>query len=364
MKVGAFMMPSNPPHRSVYAGHQHNLDYICFLDSCGYDEVWVGEHYTTPWEPCPSPDLLIAQAIAKTSRINLATGAFLLPYHHPAELAQRIAYLDHMAQGRLIIGVGAGGFPGDWQLFDVDAMVGENRDMMFESLEIMVKLWTSSEPFRYDGKYWSVQRPADATPTRFHLKPFQQPHPPIGVTALSPKSPSMSLAGRMGYIPLNLGLSNQYLRENWQMVEDAAAQAGRPADRNQWRLGRDVLVADTDKEALERAINGPIGVVWGEYLLPLFRQFGLLDVMKHRSDVADSDITLSYLAEYNWVVGNPETVARKLEEMIYESGGFGCLLTMAYDHLDYFDHWRESKRALVNDVIPLVSALDSAAPGL
>ncbi len=352
MKIGAFMMPNNPPHRTILEGHKHNLDYICFLDRAGYDEVWVGEHYTTPWEPCPSPDLLIAQAIDRTSRITLATGAFLLPYHHPAELAQRIAYLDHMAEGRLIIGVGAGGFPGDWQLFDVDAMTGENRDMMFESLEIMIKLWTSTEPFRYEGTYWTVQRPQDESPTRYHLQPYQRPHPPIGITALSPRSPSMSLAGSAGYIPLNLGLSNQYLKENWQMVEQAANEAGREADRSQWRLGRDVLVADTDREAVKRAIEGPIGTVWGEYLLPLFKQFGLVDVMKHRADVADVDVTLAYLAEYNWLVGSPETVSDKLATMVDESGGFGYLLTMGYDHLDHFQHWRESKQAFIEEVAP------------
>lgn len=352
MKFGAFMMPNNPPHRGTLDAHRHNLDYICFLDKAGYDEVWVGEHYTTPWEPCPSPDLLIAQAIDRTTSIKLATGAFLLPYHHPAELAQRIAYLDHMAEGRLIIGVGAGGFPGDWQLFNVDAMAGQNREMMAESLEIMIRLWTSTEPFRHKGKYWTVQRPADEPPTRFHLHPYQKPHPPIGITALSPNSPTMKLAGSAGYIPLNIGLSNQYLKDNWKIVEQAAHEAGREADRSLWRLGRDVLVADTDKEAMRRALEGPIGMVWGQYLLPLFTQFGMLGVMKHRPDVADADVTLKYLAEFNWLVGSADTVADKLAAAVHESGGFGCLLTMGYDHLDHFDQWRESKRAFIDEVAP------------
>jgi alkanesulfonate monooxygenase SsuD/methylene tetrahydromethanopterin reductase-like flavin-dependent oxidoreductase (luciferase family) len=352
MKTGAFMMPSNPPHRSIRDGHEHNLDYICFLDEMGYDEVWVGEHYTTPWEPCPSPDLLIAQALARTANITMATGAFLLPYHHPAELAQRIAYLDHLAEGRLIVGIGAGGFPGDWQLFDIDGMAGENRDMMAESLEIMVKLWTTREAFRHEGKYWTVQRPADDTPTRFHLYPYQDPHPPIAITSLSPKSPTMALAGSGGYLPVNLGLSNQYLKDNWEVVDRTAQEAGREPNRDDWRLGRDVLIADTDKEARKLALDGPIAVAWGQYLLPLFKQFGLLDVMKHDVDVADSDVTLEYLADHNWIVGSPDTAAEKLATMVEESGGFGCLLTMNYDHLDYFDQWRESKIAFIEEVAP------------
>ncbi|MEH6638247.1 MAG: LLM class flavin-dependent oxidoreductase [Porticoccaceae bacterium] len=352
MKFGAFMMPNNPPERSIGEGHRHNLDYVCFLDQLGFEEVWIGEHYTAPWEPCPSPDLMIAQAIDQTQQITFATGAFILPYHHPAELAQRIAYLDHMTQGRLIIGVGAGGFPGDWKMFNVDAMAGDNRRMMAESLEIMVKFWTSEGPFEYQGEFWSVQRPADETPTHFHLKPYQKPYPRIGITALSPGSPTLKIAGAKGYIPVCLSLGNTYLRDNWAVVEQAAEEAGKKADRNDWRLGRDVFVAETDAEARKLAINGPIGRVWGEYLLPLFKQFGMTNVMKHDPDVADSDVTVEYLADHNWLVGSPDTVANKLADVVESSGGFGCLLTMNYDHLDHFTAWRESKQAFMNEVAP------------
>lgn len=352
MKFGAFMMPNNPPERGIGAGHRHNLDYIGFLDRVGFDEVWIGEHYTTPWEPCPSPDLLIAQAIDRTERITFASGAFLLPYHHPAELAQRIAYLDHMAQGRLIVGVGAGGFPGDWAMFDVDAMAGQNRRMMAEALDIMVRFWTSDGPFEHRGEFWTARRPADNPPTRFHLQPYQQPHPPIAITALSPGSASLKLAGAGGYLPACIGLGDGYLRDNWRIVAEAADAAGRTARRSDWRLGRDVFVAETDREARRLALDGPIGRVWREYLLPLFKQFGMTGVMKHQPDVTDSDVTVEYLADHNWLVGSPTTVADKLARLQQESGGFGGLLTMAYDHLDHLTAWRESKQAFMNEVAP------------
>jgi alkanesulfonate monooxygenase SsuD/methylene tetrahydromethanopterin reductase-like flavin-dependent oxidoreductase (luciferase family) len=352
MKIGAFMMPNNPPHRSILDGHRHNLDYISFLDKIGFDEVWIGEHYTTPWEPCPSPDLLIAQAIDRTSNIKLATGAFLLPYHHPAELAHRIAYLDHMSEGRLIVGLGAGGFPGDLELFNIDGASGENRDMMAESIDIMIKLWTSDEAFSYKGKYWTVKRPADDSPTKCHLKPYQKPYPLLGIAALSPRSSSMTLAGEKGYMPLNLGLSNHYLKDNWDDYERAANKAGLDPDRSIWRLGRDMFIADTDAEARKLALEGPIGKTWREYLLPLFAKFRMLDVMKHKPDVADSDVTVEYLADHNWLVGSPSTVSAKLAAIEEESGGFGCLLISAYDHLEHLDQWRQSKTAFIDEVAP------------
>jgi alkanesulfonate monooxygenase SsuD/methylene tetrahydromethanopterin reductase-like flavin-dependent oxidoreductase (luciferase family) len=61
MKLGYFAMPSHPPERSLKDGHEWDLQTLRWLDELGYDEAWIGEHYTSPWEPHPSPDLLSAQ---------------------------------------------------------------------------------------------------------------------------------------------------------------------------------------------------------------------------------------------------------------------------------------------------------------
>ena len=101
MRYGMFMMPSHPPERDLFQAHQWDLDCLCLADELGYDEAWIGEHFTSPWEPIPAPDIMIAQALMRTKNIKLCTGVHLLPYHHPAELAHRVAYLDHLAQGML-----------------------------------------------------------------------------------------------------------------------------------------------------------------------------------------------------------------------------------------------------------------------
>lgn len=100
MDFGLFTMPSHPPERSLYDGHQWDLRVLRWADELGFAEAWIGEHHTAPWEPHPSPDLLVAQALLQTRRIRLGPGGFLLPFHHPAELANRVAMLDHIAQGR------------------------------------------------------------------------------------------------------------------------------------------------------------------------------------------------------------------------------------------------------------------------
>ena len=178
MQFGYFTMPSHPPERSLKDGHEWDLQVIRWLDELGFSEAWIGEHHTAPWEPHPSPDLLVAQALMQTKNIRLGPGGFLLPYHHPAELANRVAMLDHISGGRLNFGIAASGLPSDWAMFNVDGMSGANRDMTREALDIILKLWSSPEPFDYKGKYWHVTKPD----TMFgflkpHIKPLQTPQP-------------------------------------------------------------------------------------------------------------------------------------------------------------------------------------------
>jgi alkanesulfonate monooxygenase SsuD/methylene tetrahydromethanopterin reductase-like flavin-dependent oxidoreductase (luciferase family) len=87
------------------------------------------------------------------------------------------------------------------------------------------------------------------------MKPYQKPHPPIGVAATSVGSHSIRLAGEHGWIPMSSSLlAPPHLKTHWQAVVEGAAQAGRVADRRQWRIARDVLVADTPSLARERAL--------------------------------------------------------------------------------------------------------------
>src|SRR6202008_3065960 len=66
MDYGLFTMPSHPPERKLFDGHQWDLQTLRWADELGFSEAWIGEHHTSPWEPHPSPDLLVAQALMQT----------------------------------------------------------------------------------------------------------------------------------------------------------------------------------------------------------------------------------------------------------------------------------------------------------
>jgi len=362
LEIGTFLMPCHPPERSLKDGFEWDLRHLELCDRLGFSEAWIGEHFTAPWEPCPAPDLVIAQALLRTKQMKLGAGAHLLPFHHPAELAHRVAYLDHLAQGRLLFGVGAAGLPSDWRLFGVDGMAGENRRMMREALDIILRLWTEKEPFEFKGEYWNVTGIGPMLDSmRLHIRPFQNPHPPIGIAGLSPNSDTLRVAGERGFMPLSLNLSPVYLASHWASVEHGAESVGRIADRRSWRVVREVYVAETDREARRKALEGPIGRAYREYLLPLFAKFNFLGLFKHDPAVPDSDVTPEYLVDYGgWLVGSPTTVRQKLADTIGDSGGFGTLLLITFDHLEDDQGWTESLRAMTDEIMPPFRTAEAA----
>lgn len=214
MEIGIFLMPAHPPERTLYDATRWDLDVIELADQLGYVEAWVGEHFTVPWEPICAPDLLLAQALLRTQQIKLAPGAHLLPYHHPVELAHRVAYFDHLAQGRFMLGVGASGIPGDWALYDVDGKNGEHREMTREALEIMLRIWTEDEPWEHRGKYWNANgiAPMFEGLMRRHIKPYQKPHPPIGVTGFQRRLGDPQARRRTGLHPHESGPQHRIRR--------------------------------------------------------------------------------------------------------------------------------------------------------
>ena len=260
-----------------------------------------------------------------------------------------------------MFGIGASGLPTDWALFNVDGLNNQHRDMTRESLEIILKIWEDSGPFEYKGKYWNVEVTDTMFGTlKYFLNPYQRPHPPIGVASLSMKSPSLIMAGEMGFIPLTLAFNLDYVRSHWEAVEEGASHTGKTPSRKDWRIVRDVYVADTDKEARDAALNGMTGRVWNDYLLPLFREFSLMEIFKHDPEVPDEAVNIEYLADHIWLVGSSETVSNKIRTLYNEVGGFGNITSMVFDQYENQKPWEKSTRLFAEEVIPSLADLDPA----
>ena len=100
-----------------------------------------------------------------------------------------------------------------------------------------------------------------------------------------------------------------------------------------------------------------MGRMMREYFLPLLKNVGVIQFLKHDPDVADSDVTPEYCARHNWLIGSPATVVEKIERMYDEVGGFGALLLFCFDYSGNAVAWHESMRLLAREVIPKVAHL-------
>jgi len=182
------------------------------------------------------------------------------------------------------------------------------------------------------------------------------------VTAEVAQRIQLKLAGERGFIPMSLNLNPAYVASHWESVEIGAAKTGRKPSRRDWRLVREVFVADTDEEAWKLSAGDMMGRMMGEYFLPLLGHFGFKDYLKHAPEVPDSDVTVEYCARRNWIVGSPSTVAEKIETIYREVGGFGVLLVFGFDYKHKPAAWQHSLELLQHEVMPRLKHLGTELP--
>ena len=355
MDFGLFLMPLHRPERLHAETYDEDLDLMAFADGLGFTEAWIGEHFTLPWENMPSPELFIARALGVTERMYFGTGVSLLHYHDPAHVAHRIAMLDHMAKGRLYFGIGSGGAPTDTEMFGVDVEAGSLRERMYESLDIIVKMW-EGEPFEYKGKYFNTTLPEARPESRlgFHMLPYQKPHPPIAIAGSSAYSSTLQKVGEEGWLPLSTCfLHESALPSHWEVVEKGAATAGRTASRSEWRISREMYVAEDGDRAREEVLNGPIAQFFVDYWIPLLSGGSIgLGPLKHDPEVPDEAVTPEYMLEHLWIVGDPDECTEKIRKLYKDVGGFGTLLPLCHDWEGDRKKWFRSLELMANEVLP------------
>ncbi|MEC8911548.1 MAG: LLM class flavin-dependent oxidoreductase, partial [Chloroflexota bacterium] len=270
MNLGLFMMPVHHPEKGLSRTIKEDMETIIKGDRLGFDEAWVGEHFTIPWENLPAPDLFISKALGLTENIKLGTGVVLLQLHDPKDLAHRIAMLDYLAEGRLLFGVGTGGVPTEYEFFGV---AQDNRHARAaEVLDAVLQIWEADGPLDYQGEFISVKSPTPIPEGGLGLwmKPYTKPHPPIAVAGSSPNSPTMEWAGEHGWIPLTTSiLSTPQIPSHWEAYSKGAAKSGITPDRSAWRICLDIYVAETTEQARQDVMQCGLARTYEEYFFPL-----------------------------------------------------------------------------------------------
>ncbi len=191
MRLGMFMMPVHPPDRPFWSTLEEDTEKSLLADTLGFDELWLGEHFSATTEPIPSPMMFFANLIARTRNIAFGTAVINLPNHHPAIVAAEAAQLDHMCKGRFMLGVGPGGLASDFELFKNPDVHARNR-MVAEAMTFIEHIWSHDPPYDLKGEFWTIAIKDAIMPelgVGYMPKPYQEGGPPISISLASPNSP-------------------------------------------------------------------------------------------------------------------------------------------------------------------------------
>ncbi len=341
MRFGIFLAPFHKPGINPTLALEQDLELIQWLDRCGYDEAWLGEHHSAGSEISASPELMIAVAAERTKHIKLGTGVVSMSYHHPLWVAERIVQLDHLTRGRVMLGMGPGSLPSDGAMIGVSQK--DTRRLLEEALGLVTQLLRSEEPVNFKNERWELN---DA---QLHLRPYSNPLFDIVVPAVaSPTGPK--LAGKHGVGLLSIGATTaagfDALALHWDVMEQQARHHHTQVDRNKWRLVGLVHCAETMDQAYRDVEYGI--EQWFHYFqaVAAFPQMAMPgnNVKEMISFINDSGFG---------AIGTPDMVNAQIERLWKQSnGGFGAYLLLAHNWAN-FDATRKSYDLMARHVFPV-----------
>ena len=281
----------------------------------GFTTVWLAErHFATPERTGGVPSivsapLILATAIAgRTSRLRIGIGVLVLPLGHPIRMAEEVATLDNISQGRLDLGVGRSGFTRVYEGYDVP--YSESRQRFIEYLNVMRLAWTQ-ESFSYKGDVYSFNDVCVIPKT------LQKPHPPLWSAATTRES--FPLYGEMG-LNILVGLRGMTVPDLAEAVKDyrEAWTNARHPGTGRVILRIPIYVASSMEKALaepedsathayarlQRAFTGTIGKAG-------------TTVGEERAERSQSLATITYddLLRDRFAFGDPDTVTSRLQQL-------------------------------------------------
>ena len=352
MKLGMFVMPVHDPDKPLAQCFDEDLELAVKCEELGFDDFWVGEHHSSTYENIAMPEIFLARVLGETSRIRIGPAPVCLQYHHPAHVASRLAFLDHLSHGRLNVCFGPGAIPTDMEMFGVDPKEAGRR--VVEAINIILEIWTSTPPYDINGEFWSIQLAENLDPEMglagIH-PPLQTPHPPIYTPCISRDSIGLRKAAARGFRPISHHMiGTDVLKNHWETYSQGCRDGGLEPDPAHWCVSRNIYVADTTEEALARARVNSMGRCI-EYIVELTRRGDALDLWKRTPDQPDHELTLDYFLDEVIIAGDPASVTLQLKNLRSEIGEFGTLVLVAHDFDDKAD-WLHSLDLFAHEVMP------------
>ena len=243
-------VPSGVYDREAGArAHEGMIDRLRYVEDIGFDWVSMSEHHYSPRILTPSPIVSAAYLAARLSRITIALLGPIVPHHNPVRVAEELAMLDTLAQGRLVVGL-LRGTTNEAMTYDLNPQ--ESRERTDEGMELILKAWTEPQPFGWQGRHFQY-RTVSIWP-----RPLQQPHPPTYALGTSREACEFAARHRLGcgvsYGAFEImGKATRYYREQ------CARHGWQPSPEHIiYRANMILAETDEDAEQLLRRYPGQI----------------------------------------------------------------------------------------------------------
>ncbi len=351
MRFGTFFFFQAVPTLTHAEVVHRELEQMAWTEELGFDRIWLTEHHFIDYGLAVDPASLAATAAARTRRVRIGLAAAILPFHHPLRLAEQLALIDVISEGRLDVGVGRGNRPAEFRGYHVPQQ--ENRERFEEAVEIMVRAWTE-ETFSHQGPFFTIGE------ARVIPKPWQRPHPPLFQVCGSKESIEATAA--RGWPMLNSvlrGDAEQQIATNRDTYVAALRRQGRTDAEvagllRDWGISRQIYVAPTDAEARAEAHDAEMWYQesFRRFVLPERIEDAHPSLQPHFRGLAERLARVSWddLVRETVAFGSPDTVARKLEAM--QAAGVGHVLCwMNFGGLPQ-DRIRRSMELFTREVMP------------
>ena len=196
--------------------YKETLEQCELADQVGFDNLWfVEHHFLTGFSGSPCPEVMFGALSRVTKQIRIGFGVCILPYHHPVRVAERVAMVDQLTDGRVEFGTGRSNA---YEQIGLGIDPRDTRSRWNESIRMLPEIWQSEGEYSYEGEHWNV-------PARRVLpKPFQKPHPRMYLACTQQES--FRLAAQMGIGVLSsASYATEILKEHVQVYRDAIKDA-------------------------------------------------------------------------------------------------------------------------------------------
>jgi alkanesulfonate monooxygenase SsuD/methylene tetrahydromethanopterin reductase-like flavin-dependent oxidoreductase (luciferase family) len=195
--------------------YKETLEQCELADQVGFDNLWfVEHHFLTGFSGSPCPDAIFGALSRTTKQIRIGYGVNILPYHHPVRVAERVAMVDQLTDGRVEFGTGRSNA---YEQVGLGIDPRETRERWEESLTMLPQIWQSDE-FSWEGKFWSVP------PRRVLPKTYQKPHPRMYLACTQTESFRLAAEKGIGVLS-SASYATDILREHVKVYRDAIGNA-------------------------------------------------------------------------------------------------------------------------------------------